>query len=401
MAATHFDVAVVGAGMVGLAQACALADSELSVALIDAAQETESETEGWDPRVVSLTQSSEEFLQSLGAWSIIRQQRCCPYRRMLVWDAEGTGSVEFTAEDLNRDSLGHIVENRIVTRALRQGLSGSRIKRISASVNAVEFVGDASTKRGILRGDGLEISASLLIAADGASSRLRELAGLRTREWEYGHKAIVATVELEKSHEFCAWQRFAVDGPLAFLPLSEDGASNLCSIVWSLNTERAESLLACDDNVFAAALAAAIEHRFGALKILGRRLALPLKQRHARNYYHENLVLIGDAAHTIHPLAGQGVNLGFYDVAALSAEIDRARARNVPLCDASLARRYQRARQTHNLMAMASMEGFKRLFGSDDLRLRWLRNSGMNFVNRQSLLKKKLAALAAGKVAFG
>lgn len=396
---THFDIVIVGAGMVGLALANRLSrlESEPSIALLSAEAASVSNSE-WDPRVVALSPSSRELLEACEAWQSIEQQRLCPYQRMYVWDGEGTAKVEFEAEHVHADALGYIVENRVVCAALESALYGqSRVKVIEGA--RVEQLDQESECSYLTCADGRQFSAQLVLAADGANSSLRALLDLPTREWDYQHTAIVTTIGLERRHEFCAWQRFSSDGPLAFLPL-DTGEGHTASIVWSLNTDRAEQVLALDDEAFASALEREIESRFGKLSVLDKRYGIPLRQRHAKRYVRPGFALLGDAAHTIHPLAGQGVNLGFYDVHCLSEEVARAGKRNIPLYDYSIVQRYERQRQVHNLAAMATMEGFKRLFASDSLILRSLRNEGMAFVDRSKLLKRSFANLAAGKAIF-
>jgi 2-octaprenylphenol hydroxylase len=250
-------------------------------------------------------------------------------------------------------------------------------------------------------GNGGSWTATLLIGADGPNSKIRQLAGFRTREWDYEHQAIVTTVRTELPHRATALQRFMASGPLAFLPLQAQLAEagrqqHTCSIVWSLVPERAAELLAMEDVQFASELGIAIEHRLGAIEWTDRRFSFPLRQRHAVDYVQPNIALLGDAAHTIHPLAGQGVNLGFLDVEVLAKELTTALERRRPLADFSILRRYQRARKGHNLGMMGMMEGFKLLFAQDALPIRWLRNAGMSGVDQLGFLKNRLMREAMG-----
>jgi 2-octaprenylphenol hydroxylase len=249
----------------------------------------------------------------------------------------------------------------------------------------------------VICSDDTKLSAPLIIAADGGQSKIRELANLNTREWDYQHKAIVATVESSQSHQFTAWQNFLVSGPLAFLPLDHE-SENYCSIVWSLDSEKADAVMALNDDDFSTALARAFESRLGRVVSVSPRYCFPLQQRHAIDYSSDNIVLIGDAAHTIHPLAGQGVNLGLLDAQALAAEIKRAVVRDLPLSEPSILRRYQRQRKANNLEVMLLMEGFKRLFGSKKLLLRYLRNMGLRKVNGLKALKNWLTKKAINKL---
>ena len=218
-----------------------------------------------------------------------------------------------------------------------------------------------------------------------------------TREWDYRQQAIVCTVKTQHSHRATAWQSFLSSGPLAFLPLrSAAGDDHHCSIVWSADTARAEQLMALDDQAFAEALERGLESRLGKIEFVDKRHAFPLRQRHARDYTQPGLALVGDAAHSIHPLAGQGVNLGLLDAAVLAEEILRAGERQVDLYDPSLLQRYQRRRAANNLGMMALMEGFKRLFGETALPVRWLRNVGMSMVDSAGPAKNLIAEQAMG-----
>jgi 2-octaprenylphenol hydroxylase len=314
---------------------------------------------------------------------------------MRVWDAEGTGHIEFEASDIQERALGYIFENDGILHAVRNQLS-----RLSVSVvqNAVvENMTNSGTQTMLTLSNGESYVADLVVAADGAASSLRSMASIPTKEWSYQQTAIVTTVQTELSHEFCAWQKFSESGPLAFLPLTKDGQDTQhSSIVWSLDNDVANQMLSLNDEDFCHALGQAFEYRLGVIQTASERHSFPLVQRHATRYFAEGLVLVGDAAHTIHPLAGQGVNLGLYDIAVLSDEIVRALRRGYALSDSALKRRYEKQRQSHNMMAMTMMEMFKRLFGSSDLGLRYIRNAGLNWVNDQAVLKRQFSRIAAG-----
>lgn len=390
---SSYDIVIVGAGLVGASLAVSVAQRcpHLSVAVVESsAALAEAHTEGFDPRVVALTHRSQNFLHGLGAWAAIEQQRYCPYRDMKVWDGEGNGSIHFDSRDQRTDHLGCIVENSIALAAIQQQLLALENIDLLQPLRVEHFSRvDADSEVEITLSNQQRVTTPLLIAADGANSTIRQQAGFAMREWDYGHKAIVTTVRCEQPHQFTAWQRFMATGPLAFLPLrNESNDDHYCSIVWSCEDDLAEELMALDDGEFCQRSGAAFEYRLGNIESVDKRYAIALRQRHAKRYCQANIALVGDAAHTIHPLAGQGVNLGLQDVMALSDEIYRAAERNIPLSDASVLRRYQRRRLSDNLMMMAAMEGFKRLFGSRNLALHWLRNEGVRQVNNLTLLKK-------------
>jgi len=399
----HYDLVIIGAGMVGSAMACALASDKRSekirIAVIEAGAPPTLPAEGqYDPRVVALTQASKQLLDSIHAWDDIAQQGACPYTDMYVWDAAGTGNIHFDCLDVQHHELGHIVENSRITSTLMQKLTNLQQVDLLQPARLASLERDDESDLPILHlQDGRQMHAKLVIAADGAHSKLRQLAGFRTREWDYDQQAIVTTVKTERPHQHTAWQRFMGSGPLAFLPLQDDRAgAHHCSIVWSCNPELASELMALDDAEFAGRLGQAFEYKLGKIENVAQRYSFPLRQRHATDYIQPGIALIGDAAHTIHPLAGQGANLGLLDVWALRDEILRACERELPLGEPSILRRYQRNRKTNNLAVMGLMEGFKRLYGANDITLRWARNEGMRQLNKLGKLKSALIKQAMG-----
>ncbi len=400
--AKHFDVLIVGGGLAGLGMAAGLADLPIRVALVEAgALGADWPTLGegvddYDPRVSALTYASQQWLEQVGAWPAITASRVCAYSDMQVWDADGTGEIHFAAADVNADSLGHIVENRLVIAALAECVANAtNIHCFEQS--PVAHVSYAGAEASLELEDGRRLEADLLIAADGANSRIRQWAGFNTREWDYGQQAIVTTVKMTQSHCHTAWQRFLPQGPLAFLPLAAtDAGDYYCSIVWSADLHYSEQLMALDDSQFSESLAAAFEQKLGQVDALSRRFSFPLRQRHAVDYIKPGIALVGDAAHSIHPLAGQGINLGFKDVAVLQEEIRRALERGLPLGSDAVLGRYQRRRKGDNLAMMAAMDGFKRLFGQEALPVRWLRNTGMRWLNDRAPLKRQLIRRAMG-----
>lgn len=376
------DLIIVGAGMVGSALALALEHSGLEILVVDGGPLSVRPfaAEGaFEPRVSALSAASQRILERLGVWDGIAARRVSPYRDMRVWDGSGTGSVHFSAASVHAEVLGHIVENRVVQDALLDRLHDSQIGLLgSARLEQLRRSGDGWL---LTLADGRELRAPLLVAADGANSAVRRLAGCATREWDYLHHAIVTSVRCERPHQATAWQRFTDDGPLAFLPLARQGDEHWCSIVWSTVPAEAERLMALDDEAFRHELGKAFEWRLGQVTAVDPRLCIPLRQRHAKRYVESGLALIGDAAHSIHPLAGQGVNLGFLDAAVLAEVLLHALQRGEQPNDVRVLSRYERRRMPHNLAMMAAMEGFERLFQADPLPLRLLRNSGLNWVD--------------------
>ncbi|SDY66505.1 2-octaprenylphenol hydroxylase [Pseudomonas sp. NFIX28] len=377
------DLLIVGAGMVGSALALALQDSGLEVLLLDGSplKVKPFDTEApFEPRVSALSVASQRILERLGVWEGVTRRRSSPYAEMHVWDGSGTGQIHFSAASVHAEALGHIVENRVVQDALLERLHNCDIGLLAnARLEQMRRSGDDWL---LTLADGRSLRAPLVIAADGANSAVRRLTGCATREWDYLHHAIVTSVCCTEPHQMTAWQRFTDNGPLAFLPLERDGQHDWCSIVWSTTPSEAERLMALDDSSFCQELERAFEGRLGAVLSADPRLCVPLRQRHAKRYVAEGLALIGDAAHTIHPLAGQGVNLGFLDAAVLAEVLLQAASRGERLADTKVLSRYERRRMPHNLALMAAMEGFERLFQADPLPLRWLRNTGLKMVDQ-------------------
>ncbi len=403
---TQFDLVVVGAGMVGLALALGVARTGLSVALLE---QRPGEAADWvravndradsdyENRVSALNLASVQLLTNLGAWATIAESgRACSYTDMRVWDGEGSGAIHFSADALHEDCLGYIVENSVIQSGLLQALqqheqlellTGTRVRSLSAP--------SADGSRELVLENGQVVRAGVVIAADGALSQIRRLAGIPATEWDYGHHALVTTVWTEQGHDHCCWQRFTEDGPLAFLPLSGESA-NVSSIVWSTSPAHGRELMALSDEAFQAELARAFESRLGKVEMSTERQLIPLRQRHAHRYVEPGLALIGDAAHTIHPLAGQGVNLGFMDAAALADVLCLAQARGESLADMRVLRRYQRQRRSANLGMAATMEGFRRLFAPQPAAIKLLRSYGMNLMDRLEPVKQHLVLQAMG-----
>jgi 2-polyprenylphenol 6-hydroxylase len=406
----EFDIVIAGAGMVGASLACLLAESELRIALIDKNPLTPGGPENspppnkkeFDPRVSAISQASQQLFRQLGVWEDMTNQRVCNYSAMEVWDAEGTGSIEFAAADINQPELGSIIENSVILAALHRRIAQlENVFPITpfaiASYEQIEREEGEVVK--LDADDGQSIRAGLVIAADGANSKLRQLANFECREWDYEQHALVTTVRTQLPHSDTARQRFMETGPLAFLPLrvaEDDADQHYCSIVWSMLPDQAERAMSLNETEFNKELAAALEHKLGAIEWSDKRFIFPLRQRHAIDYVKEGIVLVGDAAHTIHPLAGQGVNLGLLDAKALAEELARGVEAGRSIADPTVLLRYQRRRKGNNLSMMWLMEGFKRLFAQQDLGMRWLRNVGMNAADRVTPLKNQMIRKAMG-----
>lgn len=383
-----FDVVVVGAGMVGLAVAAGLRGSGLSVALLEREAPVPVSSQA-QPRVSALNLASQRFLARLGAWSHI--QRAQPYRQMEVWEKDGFARLEFDAASVMQPELGHIVENRVVQQALWAALEGSEVSRLCPA--GIDRVSVNSKGALLLLDDGTPVLCSLLVAADGAHSWLRQQFDIPVTRWDYGHSALVAKVRTAEPHGDCARQIFCPEGPLALLPLWQP---DLCSIVWSLPPERAEALLAADEASFNKALTVAFDARLGLCRLEGPRQLIPLQARFARDFAAERLVLVGDAAHTVHPLAGQGANLGLMDAEGLVAHLRALQqAGQDPGLRANL-RPWERRRKAEAAQMLAAMEAIKRLFAGAHPAQKLLRGIGMQLLGHCAPLKSELIAQAMG-----
>lgn len=386
------DVAVVGGGMVGAALVCGLARQGFQVALVELREPTEDWPEGsHDLRVSAITRASRNIFEQLGAWEGMQARRVTAYTDMEVWDSGKFGHIHFQAAEIGEAELGHIIENRVIQRSLwdqLERLDGVQL-RCPASVTAASL----GEERPVLHlDDGSSIESSLIVAADGAGSHLRGLAGIAVKGWLYDQTAVVATVRAELGNKGTAWQRFMPTGPLALLPTEKD----LFSIVWSTSPGQADELLELKPGEFAGEVAAASEYKLGSMSLVGERGAFPLRLQHAETYIKPGFALVGDAAHVIHPLAGQGVNLGLLDAAVLVDVLLEARTRGHGLGDRSVLRRYERTRKGDNLAMQAAMDGFKRLFSNDVAPLRLLRNLGLGLVDNMGPAKRIMVRNAMG-----
>lgn len=395
---TDFDVVIVGAGMVGACAATLLVRQALCpaarIALIDAKPPTAPAADAdIDLRVSAISRGSERILAACTVWEAVRSERAHPYQRMQVWDAgsapDSSQVLRFDAAEVGEPNLGTIVENRWLQWQLFDAAVRSGVGVFRQAVVDLDLAGDCAR---VTLAEGRALSAALVIAADGADSPLRALAGIETRGWGYSQEGLVTHIRTERSHEDTARQRFLESGPIALLPLA-DGRS---SIVWSTTPEQAEALREIDGDDFARAVEQATDHVLGSVTLAAPRASFPLRLIHAIDYTRPRLVLIGDAAHAVHPLAGLGVNLGFLDAAALAETLIEARDSGSALGDQKPLRRYERWRKTENMAAMGMLDGINRLFSNTSSPLAGLRRFGLGAVDQLAPVKQFFIRRALG-----
>lgn len=393
---TDFDVIIVGGGMVGTCLAALLAREDAfsgwRVALVDPVGARRPDAVSLDLRVSALSRASERILGAARAWEAI-EPYASPYSEMVVWDAASTpqrpDAVRFSAAETAEPNLGHIVENLRVQWALHESSLLRDVTEVRSGLAGLEI--DADAARLTLQ-DGRRLSCQLVIGADGGQSVARELAGIGRSGWTYDQTAVVAHLETEEPHRETAWQRFLPSGPIAFLPL-RDGR---VSLVWSTSPAEAASLQAAGAEEFGLRVSAASDHVLGRVTLASARAGFPLALWHAREYVRPRLALVGDAAHTIHPLAGQGVNLGFLDCASLVQVLAEAAGRNEELHELRVLRRYERWRRSENAVVLATCDTLNRLFTEKSVAVAAVRRLGLAVVTRQPLLRRTLIERALG-----
>jgi 2-octaprenylphenol hydroxylase len=391
-----FEVVIAGGGMVGAAVAALLAlDPELAglrVALAEPrAPAAPRPTAPLDLRVSALSRASELLLRQVGAWPLLARAPH-PYERMRIWDGADQPDLRaclvLKAASLGEPNLGHIAENVSVVAALHGVALGRGVTRLPGTVTELELGPEAAR----FSSGGKRFAARLIVAADGANSPLRGAAGIGWHGAPYAQSALVTHLTAERPHQATAWQRFLPGGPLALLPL----ADGRVSLVWSLPGADAAALLALDDAAFGGAVTAASDRVLGLLAPAAPRAAFPLQRYHAARYCVARLALVGDAAHTVHPLAGQGVNLGFLDAQALVATLAAARGHGEDLGDLRTLGRYSRARRADNALMLAACDGLHHLFRSELPGIAPLRRLGLALVNATPPVQMRLMQHALG-----
>jgi 2-polyprenylphenol 6-hydroxylase len=385
------EVIIVGGGLAGSTLAALLARNSIRSLIIEE-RDAQPDLERIDPRTLAITVASENILKAVGAWQLLPPERIGHFRRMFVWDEQGAGDIEFDSAELCEPTLGFIIEQTALEWALQHANKQSGLISWYRPTSVKSFnVTDQSVSVQLVNGQTL--TASLVTGADGAKSAIRTLAGIPYPVHDYHQNAVACIVETEKPHESVARQRFLVNGPLAFLPMAD---ANHCGVVWSTAPDHASQLLAMDESTFNRELAESFAHTLGDIVNSKLRAGFPLQHAQASRYCLPRFALIGDAAHCVHPLAGQGANLGLLDAATLSEVISDAYCQNRDLGAYAVLRRYERWRKGENFLMLKMLQGFKMLFESRLGSVRFLRNTGLDLTDMMSPVKHAIMRYAMG-----
>ena len=387
-----YDVVICGGGVVGCSLACLLAKANFKVALLDRDVRADRSSQKNDSRIFAITISSKRILNKTGAWHLIPEDSISPFRRMHVWDENGDGEIRFESASICEPAMGYIIAQNFLTDALFQKINefenidlikGASPKSIEKEANAICIDIDNSQ----------ELKTKLVVAADGSNSKVRQLCNINFQKHDYEQSALACVVTTEIEHSAVARQRFLSDGPLAFLPMKNPHQSG---IVWSAKPERIDELLKLDKATFQNELAVAFENKLGQIKESTERNIFPLSRAQADHYVQPRLALIGDSAHTVHPLAGLGANLGILDSASLAEILIDTYNSDRDIGRLQVLRRYERWRRTENQQIMYMLDGFKYLFENKFQSVQWLRNLGLDIVDEMPIVKNAIMARAMG-----
>lgn len=391
-----YDVVIVGSGVAGAVAALAIAkDTSLNVVVIEARENYHvwQADKSYATRVSAISHASKHILQHLDVWQAIQAKRLSPYKKMRVWDACGSGLVNFDSAEMGEENLGYIIEDHVIRSSLIEKYSHYENIEYLCPLKIVELK-ETPECLVVTCDDGRTIEANLLIAADGANSCLRKMRQIELASHDYQHTAIVATVQTSLPHQHTAWQRFLPSGPLAFLPLDN---THVSSIVWSATHDYAKQLMQYDDIHFKNELEKQFDYTLGEIVQVSARQAFSLRMQHAKHYVQHRFALIGDAAHTIHPLAGQGVNLGLLDAATLAEIIVDTYHKGRDYAHLAALRRYERWRKTDTQAWLGMVETLKQLFANQYTAIKCIRNLGLHVTNQIPWIKKFLITYALGK----
>jgi 2-octaprenyl-3-methyl-6-methoxy-1,4-benzoquinol hydroxylase len=390
----NFDCVVIGGGMVGAATALSLANLGLTVAVIEQhSPKTFQPEQDFDLRVSAISLASEHLLGQIGAWQQLTQWRLCPYKRLGVWESSAAYT-EFNALDIKQTHLGHIIENRLLQLSLWQQIEGNKnIKMFCPEtlINFEQFPDYVDVELATQN-----ISAKVLIAADGANSQVKKLANIGTTGWDYQQSAMLINVETQLSQQDITWQQFFETGPVALLPLpGKSSLGGYASLVWYHDKSEIKRLSALSNSQLQQEVIKSFPQRLEKIKVLDK-AAFPLTRRHANSYQNKRVLLLGDAAHTINPMAGQGVNLSFKDVKALQTVIATAIGEGECWSEPTVLSRYEKMRRKDNLLMMTGMDTLYKSFSHPSPLVKLFRNTSLALINKAPLLKNKALSYACG-----
>jgi 2-octaprenyl-3-methyl-6-methoxy-1,4-benzoquinol hydroxylase len=396
----NFDCVVVGGGMVGAASALSLANLGLRVAIIEKYEPKSFDTtQALDLRVSAISLASQHLLTQLEAWPQLQQWRMCPYKRLGVWESQASYT-EFNSDDIRQSHLGHIIENRLIQLSLWQQITQHQGVTLFCPATLLNFASsDKEVNLSIVNNENsekIQIKTKILIAADGANSQVRKLANIGMTGWDYQQSAMLINVETESQQQDITWQQFFETGPVALLPLS--GKSDLggyASLVWYHHKTEIKKLSALSNGQLEVEISKKFPKRLGRIKVIDKG-AFPLTRRHANTYQKGQVLLLGDSAHTINPMAGQGVNLGFKDVKALQTVIASAIGNGECWYQPEVLSRYETMRRKDNLLMMSTMDSLYATFSHPSPALKLFRNIGLSMANQIPFLKNKALAYACG-----
>ncbi len=388
---TQYDIAVIGGGAVGLAAALVSARYGLKSIVVEAHSPISWQQDSPDLRVYAMALDNQILLEDLAVWKRIIERRAFAYSGMTVFDEVQSTPLRFQANGLGRSHLGHIVENRLLVDSLWQAAMAEPAIQLvyPDKIKAIETIGDSVS---LELQSGFQYTARYAIGADGAGSKVRSLLGIESDIHDYHQKGLVAFVETELPHQNIAWQRFLSSGPLAFLPFGE----NVCSIVWSLPEAKADELLAEEPEKFSHALDSAFAGTLGKTHLISDRVAFPLKRQLSKTMLQGRCLLLGDAAHTVHPLAGQGVNLGLRDVSAMATAFEKSIVKTGDALDLQQIKRWARERYSENAVAALTFENINRVFSNDNIAFSLTRGHILGLADKLGPLKNAMARYAAG-----
>ncbi len=386
-------IIIIGGGIVGLVLATALGQANLPVTVIEnKLPELEWSKHPLDSRVSAINKASQQILLNLNIWEKLPVDSVTPLHGLTVWDSVGGGEIHFDSDQIGEPQLGFVIENRALIKILWENLAHLSTVTLLSPATPVKVI-HAPSHLQLVLADQTVLPAQLIIGADGGHSWVREEMAIKWQERSYEQQALIAVVHCVRSHQNIGWQSFLPEGPLGVLPLVD---SQTAAIVWSNTLLAAERLMGLSPTDFNQELSQALNYRLGAMTCLTELKKIPLVMRHAQEYVQHRFALIGDAAHTIHPLAGQGVNLGFLDAAALFQVIIKAQQKQQDIGNIRVLRRYQRWRKGDNTLMLAAMSGFKELFAQNASWVVNLRSQGLSLTDHTSWLKKLIMHYATG-----